>query len=365
MTLLVALPSLARRSAAAVAAGALSLRSRWRRARPERADRPRRRDRGAGPRLCAADPQAAGLSKSGINIILVNDRRFNAFVDGRRIFINTGALMTAETPNEIIGVLAHEAGHLAGGHQQRLRDQLARAQTMAIVASLLGVGAIAAGAATDSSALAQSGMGIAVGGGEAARRSLLGYQRTEEVTADRSAVTYLEKTGQSAKGMLKTFQRFQSALSLSGTQVDPYQVSHPMPHERIANLEALATASPYFDAVDPPALQLRHDMMRAKIAAFTQGQARRCRGCSARIRSDGGRLWRCHLHLSARQSEIGTGQDRCADQGTAEEPLFPRIARRHPDEEQQAEGCGRGLCQGGQPRSGQIRPAAGLATDRR
>ena len=99
--------------------------------------------------------QAAGLSKSGIKIILVNDRRFNAFVDGRRIFINTGALVTAETPNEIIGVLAHETGHLAGGHQQRLRDQLARAQTMAIVASLLGVGAIAAGAATDNSALAQ------------------------------------------------------------------------------------------------------------------------------------------------------------------------------------------------------------------
>jgi predicted Zn-dependent protease len=215
--------------------------------------------------------QAAGLSKQGISIILVNDRRFNAFVDGRRIFINTGALVTAETPNEIIGVLAHETGHLAGGHQQRLRDQLARAQTMAIVASLLGVGAMAAGAATDNSSLAQSGMGIAAGGTEAARRGLLGYQRTEETTADRSAVLYLEKTKQSANGMLKTFKRFQSALSLSGTQVDPYQISHPMPQDRIANLEELATASPYFDAVDPPALQLRHDMMRAKIAAFSQG----------------------------------------------------------------------------------------------
>jgi predicted Zn-dependent protease len=217
--------------------------------------------------------QAAGLSKSGISIILVNDRRFNAFVDGRRIFINTGALVTAETPNEIIGVLAHETGHLAGGHQQNLRDQLARAQTMAIVASLLGVGAIAAGAATDNSTLAQSGMGIAAGGGEAARRGLLGYQRTEETTADRSAVTYLERTKQSANGMLRTFRRFQNALSLSGTQVDPYQISHPMPQDRIANLEELAKASPYFDAVDPPALQLRHDMMRAKIAAFSQGGA--------------------------------------------------------------------------------------------
>ena len=66
------------------------------------------------------------------------------------MFINTGALMTAETPNEIIGVIAHEAGHIAGGHQETLRDQLARAQTMAIVATLLGVGAMVAGAATDS-----------------------------------------------------------------------------------------------------------------------------------------------------------------------------------------------------------------------
>jgi predicted Zn-dependent protease len=216
--------------------------------------------------------KAAGL-KSNIDIILVNDPGFNAFVAGRRMFINTGALMQSETPNEIIGVIAHEAGHLAGGHQERLRDQIARAQTMAIVASLLGIGAIAAGAAANSSELAQAGGGIVMGGGEAARRSLMGYQRTEETTADRSAITYLEATGQSAKGMLKTFQRFQNALSLSGTRVDPYRISHPMPRERIANLEALATGSRYFDVEDPPALQQRHDMMRAKIAVYTQGQS--------------------------------------------------------------------------------------------
>jgi predicted Zn-dependent protease len=213
--------------------------------------------------------QAAGLSKSGLSIVLVNDRHFNAFVDGRRIFINTGALATAETPNEIIGVLAHETGHIAGGHQQQLRDQLARAQTMAIVASLLGVGAMAAGAATDNPAIAKSGMGIGAGGAEMARRNLLSYQRTEETAADRSAVTFLERTKQSAKGMLTTFRRFQGVLSLSGTQVDPYLVTHPMPRDRIANLQALAEASPYFEAIDPPALQLRHDMMRAKIAAYT------------------------------------------------------------------------------------------------
>ena len=217
--------------------------------------------------------KAAGLSKSGIDIILINDSSFNAFVAGRRMFMNTGALMQSETPNEIIGVIAHEAGHIAGGHQDRLREQLARAQTMAIVAGLLGVGAVAAGVATKSSELAGAGGGLAIGGGEMARRSLLGYQRTEEVTADRSAISYLEATGQSAKGMLKTFERFQNALSLSGTQVDPYQISHPMPRERIANLEELATKSRYYDETDSPTLQQRHDMMRAKIAVHTQGQS--------------------------------------------------------------------------------------------
>ncbi|QPC87857.1 M48 family metalloprotease [Mesorhizobium sp. NBSH29] len=216
--------------------------------------------------------QAAGLSKSNVEIILVNDRRFNAFVAGRRIFVNTGALLMAEKPNEIIGVLAHEAGHIAGGHQERLRQQLERAQTMAIVTGLLGLGAVVAGAATNTSELAQAGAGVAAGGGELARRGLLSYQRTEETTADRSAITYLNATGQSAKGMLTTFKRFQTALSLSGARVDPYQVSHPVPQERIASLQTLAETSPYFAVVDSPELQLRHDLMRAKIAVFTQGQ---------------------------------------------------------------------------------------------
>jgi predicted Zn-dependent protease len=139
---------------------------------------------------------------------------------------------------------------------------------MLIVASLLGVGALAAGVATDNKGLARTGPGVMAGGAELAKRGLLSYQRSEEVAADRSAVEYLEATGQSAKGMLKTFQRFQGALSLAGTRVDPYQISHPMPRERIANLQALAESSQHFDAVDSPGLQLRHDLMRAKIAAF-------------------------------------------------------------------------------------------------
>ncbi len=222
--------------------------------------------------------QAAGLSRSGIEIVLINDPSFNAFVAGRRIFINTGTLLQAETPNEVIGVIAHEAGHIAGRHQERLRDQIARAQTMAIVAGLLGAAAVGAAAATGEGQLAGAAGGLAIGGGEAARRSLLSYQRGEEAAADRSAIDYLEATGQSAKGMLKTFQRFQNALSLSGARVDPYRISHPMPRDRIANLETLAQKSRYYDREDPPELQNRHDMMRAKIAVYTRGQ-----GAAARL----------------------------------------------------------------------------------
>lgn len=217
--------------------------------------------------------EAAGLGRSGIEIVLVGSDTFNAFVAGRRIFINTGTLMIAQTPNEVIGVIAHEAGHIAGGHQQRLREQLARAQTMAVIASVLGAGAAVAGSLTGSRSLGQGGMGLFAGGPELARRSVLSYQRTEEATADRAAITYLERTGQSARGMLATFERFSRDMSLAGAKPDPYQLSHPTPRERIANLDELVRTSKFADRKDPAALQLRHDLARAKIAAYTQGHS--------------------------------------------------------------------------------------------
>src|SRR6202008_2146002 len=91
--------------------------------------------------------RAAGLEKQNIQMVIINESAFNAFVaDGRRIFVNYGAIMQSETPNQLIGVLAHETGHLAGGHLAKLREQLARAQTQMLVAMLLGAGAIVAGA---------------------------------------------------------------------------------------------------------------------------------------------------------------------------------------------------------------------------
>src|ERR1700750_338258 len=90
--------------------------------------------------------RVAGLEKQNIQMVIINDGSFNAFVaDGRRIFVNYGAILNSETPNQLIGVLAHETGHLAGGHLAKLRQQLANAQTQMIIAMLLGAGALAVG----------------------------------------------------------------------------------------------------------------------------------------------------------------------------------------------------------------------------
>ncbi|MFH3478205.1 MULTISPECIES: M48 family metalloprotease [unclassified Xanthobacter] len=217
--------------------------------------------------------KVAGLSQQNVEVVLINQRSFNAFVaDGKRIFVNTGALIDSKTPNQIIGVLAHETGHIAGGHLARMRQQLAGAQTMAIVAMLLAGAGVAAGAA---SGMGGSNLGSAAAAGMSApqemiRRSLLSYQRSEEQAADRSAVKYLDATHQSSKGMLETFERFQNDQLFISQRVDPYLLSHPMARERIAALEQLAKSSPYYNAKDSPELQARHDLMRAKLIAFTE-----------------------------------------------------------------------------------------------
>jgi len=211
--------------------------------------------------------RAANLSKQNVQVVLINSKAFNAFVmDGRRIFVNTGALMESATPNQIIGVLAHETGHIAGGHLAKLRDELANAQTTAILALLLGIGAMAAGGGN--SGMGNAGAAAIHGAQEVARRTLLSYQRQQEDQADRAAVQFLTASGQSAKGMYETFKRFADQMMFTAKFVDPYAQSHPMPTERVAALGGVARASPYWDKKDSPELQLRHDMMRAKLSGF-------------------------------------------------------------------------------------------------
>jgi predicted Zn-dependent protease len=211
--------------------------------------------------------RAAGLAQQNIQVTIINERSFNAFViDAKRIFINSGALMDAKTPNEVIGVLAHETGHIAGGHLSRLRQQLATAQTQSIIALLLGVGGMVA--AAKSGGNIGNPTAAVLGPQETIRRSLLSYQRAQEEQADRAGVKFLAATGQSAKGMYETFKRLSDEVLYAAHAADPYLQSHPMPAERVAALEVLARASPNWDKKDPATLQERHDMMRAKLAGF-------------------------------------------------------------------------------------------------
>ena len=211
--------------------------------------------------------RAAGLAQQNVQVTIINDRSFNAFVmDGRRIFINAGALVDAKVPNEVIGVLAHETGHMAGGHLSRLRQQLANAQAASIIAMILGLGG--AIAASRGGAGGGNPAAAILGPQETIRRSLLSYQRAQEEQADRAGVKFLAATGQSAKGMSDTFRRLSDQILFAAQNADPYMQSHPMPAERVAALEILAKNSPNWDKKDSPELQLRHDMMRAKLTGF-------------------------------------------------------------------------------------------------
>jgi predicted Zn-dependent protease len=219
--------------------------------------------------------RAAGMEKQNIQMVIINQGVFNAFVaDGRRIFVNYGAIMQSETPNQIIGVMAHETGHLAGGHLAKMREQMAQAQTQMIIAMLLGAGAIAAGArgGSSNSGMANAGAAMLSAPQEVIRRTLLSYVRQQEENADKAGVKFLNATGQSSRGMYETFKRFTEESLFASRGADPYVQSHPMPAQRVAALEELARSSPYWDKKDDPALQLRHDMVRAKISAFMERQ---------------------------------------------------------------------------------------------
>jgi predicted Zn-dependent protease len=216
--------------------------------------------------------KAAGLGQRNIRVVIINDRTFNAFViDAKRIFVNAGALTDADTPNQIIGVLAHETGHIAGGHLSKLRAEVANLETASILAMLLGVGAVVATATARGGGYGQVGgnpMAAVLGPQVSIMRSLLSYQRQQEEQADRAGVNFLTQTGQSAKGMYDTFKRFADQQLFASQRADPYLQSHPMPAERLAALTEVARASPYWDRKDPPELQLRHDLMRAKLFGY-------------------------------------------------------------------------------------------------
>ncbi len=214
-----------------------------------------------------ADPifAAAGLDSRSIRIHLVSDDRLNAFVaGGQRIFIHTGLLIAAQDPAQVIGVIAHEAGHIAGAHLVRLQEELRNAETRSIVAFVLGTAAaIAAGDPRVAGA-------VNVAGKQVALTSLLQYSRAQESAADLAALKYLDQTGQSAQGMLAFLEVMESREAFEPAARNPYLRTHPLTRERMVTIANHLALSRHSAARLPAELVARHDRMRAKLIGFTR-----------------------------------------------------------------------------------------------
>ncbi|MEO1206797.1 MAG: M48 family metalloprotease [Pseudomonadota bacterium] len=213
--------------------------------------------------------KAAGLGGGRVQMRIVRSPVFNAFVlDGGNVFMHTGAIQMARTPNEIIGVIAHEAGHIAGGHMAALRSRIAKDKTRALLTQILGIGLMVLGGTTGNQELGGAGGGVLYGGQDVIMRSLLSERRSQESAADQAGLSYLNATRQSGKGMLLTFERFAQQEYISDTYKDPFVRSHPVATDRLARLRENVESSRYYTARDPASLQLRHDLMRAKLAGY-------------------------------------------------------------------------------------------------
>jgi predicted Zn-dependent protease len=205
---------------------------------------------------------AAGLDASVVRIYLVNDKQINAFVaGGQNLFINTGLLMQSEDAGQVIGIIAHETGHIAGGHLVRVHDALRRGTAESILAMVLGAAAMAAGAP-------QVGTAIMSGGQNVALRNFLQYTRTQEGSADAAAMRFLDATHQSARGLLDFFHILSGQELLVTARQDPYLRTHPLTQDRIEALEAFVARSPYSDVPVRPEFQEQHRRMLAKLHAF-------------------------------------------------------------------------------------------------
>jgi predicted Zn-dependent protease len=216
--------------------------------------------------------KAAGLDPNAVEIMIVQDNSLNAFVaGGQRIFINTGLIMRTETPNQLIGVMAHESGHIAGGHLARMQEELRSLTTLQILEALLGAGAMAGGAVSGSG-VGRGGGGSTTGAGgprvPGSLMAFLHYTQTQESAADQAAMNYLQRTQQSPKGTIEFLRTLQREERIAISQRDPYLTTHPLTPDRIRAFEDAASRSPYMNAEDTQQNLNMHHRMVAKLMGF-------------------------------------------------------------------------------------------------
>jgi len=208
---------------------------------------------------------AAGLDPKTVQIVMIEDKELNAgTVNTKLIGIYTGLIQETKTPNELIGVMAHETGHAAGGHTVRGDAEMQRAAMNPMLLTLgLGLLALAAGAP-------QAGAALITSAPYFGELSAIGYSREQESRADQAAVTYLEKSGESARGLVDFFDNFRYQEVFEQARRFQFFQDHPISSERIENLRRRAEEQPHYNAVDPPDLIALHEVMKAKLYAFTQ-----------------------------------------------------------------------------------------------
>ena len=209
--------------------------------------------------------EAAGLNPSSIDIYLVNDKSLNAFVaGGQNLFLNTGLLLRAGNVSQVIGVIAHETGHIAGGHLSRVNDAIADAGAQTILGLVLGT------AAAIGTGRADLGAAIAFGATEAGLRSFLKYNRTQESAADQAALRVLDETGQSSRGLQEFLELLNENELLSYRHQDPYVRTHPLSRDRIEAIADHISRSPYSDTPSPEKVLKSYSILKAKLRAFIE-----------------------------------------------------------------------------------------------
>jgi predicted Zn-dependent protease len=213
--------------------------------------------------------EAAGLQPGNVRIVLIHDREINAFVAGGQIvYIHSGLITAADNANEVQGVIAHELGHVTGGHVIRMNEGIQQATGIMILSLLLGAAAAAAGAA-------EAGMGVIAAGQQAAMGRFLAFTRVQENSADQAGASYLSRAGISGRGSLAFFRRLQNIeFRLNIPQDNGYARTHPLTGDRIARLESAYEADPAWTRATDPALEARFQRIRAKLIGFVDDPQR-------------------------------------------------------------------------------------------
>lgn len=206
---------------------------------------------------------AAGLQPKDVNLYLVGENDLNAFVSGgQNIFLNTGLIIKTENPNQLIGVIAHETGHIASGHLVRQNEAMRGATATRMLT--FGLGILAAIAAPDPSAAA----GLFYSADYFAALQMMSYTRVQESAADQAAAKFIEKSGASGKGLVDFFNNFRSQEVFSEMRRYPYFRSHPLSSDRIGALRERVTSASNFAVTDTPEAMEEHLIMVAKLKAF-------------------------------------------------------------------------------------------------